>query len=433
MISVDEREEQALPIGIFGRMWMAWFCLVGSKLLLVKSCFRFHIAMASTKASSRLNFLMRTRIVLAISATVLSAVGECYYKVTAEALRVCGELVRVVRPNIEVSDFDFKPYIHSIYMAILSRLTNQYQYQAFAVIVASPLHLDLSCVLEHVIVELAAFLHKANRALRKATLGTLNTLIVAYGDKIGSTAYEVIIVELSTLIRFAYGGSCPGTLLYLDVRQEVQTLSALQNFFATLVYSANTSFDVLLESLLSTAKPSPQSGGIAKQALFSIAQCVVVLCLAAGDHKCSSTVKMLTEILKDDSTSNSCNQIVMLNLVFIFFRPNNTLPCYQVFTRETVVVAVKYSIVERPEKIDAVLYPEISSFLMLIKDQDRHVRLAAVLALSIAGHNKPNLIKGLLPEVLPLLYDQTIIKVLLMCTVSSKVAWDVVKVGNKFL
>ncbi|GKA95741.1 cullin-associated NEDD8-dissociated protein 1 [Tanacetum coccineum] len=100
------------------------------------------------------------------------------------------------------------------------------------------------------------------------------------------------------------------------------------------------------------------------------------------------------------------------------------------FTNATVVVSVKYSIVERPEKIDSVLYPEISSFLMLIKDQDRemiilslhrldflnvnklmqHVRRAAVLALSIAGHNKPNLIKGLLPELLPLLYDQTIIK-----------------------
>jgi hypothetical protein len=33
---------------------------------------------------------------------VFSAVGERYYKVTAEALRVCGELVRVVCPNIEV-------------------------------------------------------------------------------------------------------------------------------------------------------------------------------------------------------------------------------------------------------------------------------------------------------------------------------------------
>ena len=34
-------------------------------------------------------------------------------------------------------------------------------------------------------------------------MGTLNYLIVAYGDQIGSSAYEVIIVELSTLIRFS--------------------------------------------------------------------------------------------------------------------------------------------------------------------------------------------------------------------------------------
>ncbi|GJR86372.1 cullin-associated NEDD8-dissociated protein 1 [Tanacetum coccineum] len=60
-----------------------------------------------------------------------------------------------------------------------------------------------------------------------------------------------------------------------------QALLALLNFFATLVYSANTSFDAPLESFLSTTKSSPQSGGIAKQALFSTAQCGVVLCLAA--------------------------------------------------------------------------------------------------------------------------------------------------------
>lgn len=77
-----------------------------------------------------------------------------------------------------------------------------------------------------------------------------------------------------------------------------------------MVYSANTSFDSLLDSLLSCAKPSPQSGGVAKQALFSIAQCVAVLCLAAGDQKYSSTVQMLTEILKDDSSTNSVSLCV---------------------------------------------------------------------------------------------------------------------------
>lgn len=48
-------------------------------------------------------------------------------------------------------------------------------------------------------------------------------------------------------------------------------------------------------------------------------------------------------------------------------------------------------------------------FLLVVQ----HVRRAAVLALSTAAHNKPNLIKGLLPELLPLLYDQTIVKVTL--------------------
>ncbi|KAI4375459.1 hypothetical protein MLD38_013326 [Melastoma candidum] len=46
-----------------------------------------------------------------------------------------------------------------------------------------------------------------------------------------------------------------------------------------------------------------------------------------------------------------------------------------------------------------------------------HVRLAAVLALSTAAHNKPNLIKGLLPELLPLLYDQAVVKQELIRTV----------------
>ncbi|KAK7263770.1 hypothetical protein RJT34_31367 [Clitoria ternatea] len=586
----------------------------------------------SSTSNLKIEALIFTRLVLsshspdvfhpyikALSAPVLSAVGERYYKVTAEALRVCGELVRVVRPNIEGSTFDFRPYVHPIYNGIMSRLINQDQDQevkecaiscmglivstfgdhlnaelpaclpvlvdrmgneitrltavkAFAVIAASPLRVDLSCVLEHVVAELTAFLRKANRALRQATLGTLNSLIVAYGDKIVLSAYEVIIVELSGLISDSdlhmtalalelcctlMGDKRSSQSIGLAVRNKVlpqaltlikssllqgQALLALQNFFAALVYSANTSFDSLLESLLACAKPSPQSGGIAKQALHSIAQCVAVLCLAAGDQKCSSTVKMLTDILKDDSSSNSAKQHLallclgeigrrkdlsthahieniviesfqspfeeiksaasyalgniavgnlpkylpfildqidnqqkkqylllhslkevivrqsvdkaefqessvekILNLLFnhceseeegvrnvvaeclgkiALVEPVKLVPALKVrttsptaFTRATVAIAVKYSIVERPEKIDEILYPEISSFLMLIKDNDRHVRRAAVLALSTFAHNKPNLIKGLLPDLLPLLYDQTIVKQELIRTV----------------
>ncbi|KAK9134133.1 hypothetical protein Syun_013463 [Stephania yunnanensis] len=582
----------------------------------------------SSTSNLKIEALIFTRLVMAshspsvfhpyikvLSAPILSAVSERYYKVTAEALKVCGELVRVVRPNVQACDFDFKLYVHPIYNAILKRLANQDQDQevkecaiscmglvistfgdnlhtelstclpvlvdrmgneitrltavkAFAVIAASPLKIDLSSVLEQVISELTAFLRKANRALRQATLGTLNSLVAAYGDRIASSAYEVIIAELSNLISdsdlhmtalalvlcntlMADRKSSPN--VGLIVRYKVlpqalalikssllqgQALLALQNFFAALVHSANTSFDSLLDALLSSAKPSPQSGGLVKQALYSVAQCVAVLCLAAGDPKCASTVEMLTNILKDDCTNNSAKQHLALlclgeigrrkdlsshlhieNIVIESFQspfeeiksaasyalgniavgnlskylpfvldqidnqqkkqylllhslkevivrqsvgrsgqaefqetsvekilkllfnhceseeegvrnvvaeclgkialiePAKLVPALKVrtaspaaFTRATVVIAVKYSIVERPEKIDEILYPEISSFLLLIKDHDRHVRRAAVLALSTAAHNKPNLIKGLLPELLPLLYDQTVVK-----------------------
>ncbi|KAG8364032.1 hypothetical protein BUALT_Bualt19G0084000 [Buddleja alternifolia] len=586
----------------------------------------------SSTSNLKIEALVFTRLVLAshapsvfhpyikaISDPVIYAVGERYYGVTAEALRVCGELVRVVRPNIESYSFDFKPYVHPIYSAIMSRLTNQDQDQevkdcaiscmglmvstfgdhlgqelpsclpvlvdrmrneitrltavkAFAVIAASPLHIDLSSVLEHVISDLTAFLRKANRPLRQASLGTLNTLIVGYGDKIGSAAYEVIVVELSALISdsdlhitalalelcctlMTDGRSSPN--VGLTVRNKVlpqaltlisssllqgQALLALQNFFGSLVSSANTSFDELLDSLLSTVKLSSLSGVVAKQALFSIAQCVAVLCLAAGDQKCSSTVNLLTDIIKADSSTHSAKQHLSLlclgeigrrkdlsshehieniitesfqspfeeiksaasyalgkiavgnlpkylpfildkidnqqkkqylllhslkevivrqsvdkadfddasvqkitNLLFshceseeegvrnvvaeclgkiALIEPVKLIPALKertynpaVFTRATVVIAVKYSIVERQEKIDEILYPEISSFLMLIKDQDRHVRRASVLALSTIARNKPNLIKGLLQELLPLLYDQTVIKKELIRTV----------------
>jgi cullin-associated NEDD8-dissociated protein 1 len=355
----------------------------------------------SSTSNLKIEALVFTRLVMAshsasvfhpyikaLSAPILSAIGDRYYKVTAEALRVCGELVRVLRPNLEASAVDFRPYIGPIYNAILGRLANQDQDQevkecaiscmslvvstfgdglqrelpaclpilvdrmgneitrltavkAFSVIANSPLRIDLSCVLDHVVSELTAFLRKANRALRQATLGTLNSLVVTYGGQIGSSSYETIIAELSTLISdmdlhmtaLALELCC--TIMVdrksiqnvgLAVRNKVlpqalilirsallqgQALQALQRFFASLVQSANTSFDVLLDSLISAAKPS-QSGGLAKQALSSIAKCVAVLCLAAGDQKCAATIEMLKGILKDDSASNSAKQHMAL-------------------------------------------------------------------------------------------------------------------------
>lgn len=79
------------------------------------------------------------------------------------------------------------------------------------------------------------------------------------------------------------------------------------------------------------------------------------------------------------------------------------------FTRATVVMALKFAIADGPQPIDEFIAPCISVFLR-IDDPDRHVRRAAILLLSTAAHNKRRLIEGLLPELLPKLFDQMRIK-----------------------
>ncbi|XP_044957409.1 cullin-associated NEDD8-dissociated protein 1-like [Hordeum vulgare subsp. vulgare] len=182
---------------------------------------------------------------------------------------------------------------------------------------------------------------EGQQSTQAGNIGTLNSLVVTYGGQIGSSSYETIIAELSTLISdidlhmaaLALELCCTIMVdrrsiknVSLAVRHKVlpqalilirsallqgQALQALQKFFASLVQSANTSFETLLDSLISTAKPS-QSGGLSKHALSSIAQCVAVLCLAAGDQKCASTVEMLKGILNDDSSTNSKKAFMML-------------------------------------------------------------------------------------------------------------------------
>lgn len=53
---------------------------------------------------------------------VINAVGDNFYKITAEALNVLQELVKVIRPLNTPSNFDFTPFVNDIYMCTLIRL-----------------------------------------------------------------------------------------------------------------------------------------------------------------------------------------------------------------------------------------------------------------------------------------------------------------------
>ncbi|VDN94136.1 unnamed protein product [Brugia pahangi] len=80
------------------------------------------------------------------------------------------------------------------------------------------------------------------------------------------------------------------------------------------------------------------------------------------------------------------------------------------FMRATAVTAVKFLIVEQWTAIDDLLQSLMTHFLQTITDQDLNVRRVALIAFNSAAHNKPRLIRDLLPVFLPLLYNETVVK-----------------------
>ncbi|KAJ3156741.1 Cullin-associated NEDD8-dissociated protein 1 [Geranomyces michiganensis] len=81
--------------------------------------------------------------------------------------------------------------------------------------------------------------------------------------------------------------------------------------------------------------------------------------------------------------------------------------------RATIVVAIRYTFTEHArqnEDFDALLKPVVVDFLRLVKDSDLNVRRVALATFNSAAHNKPRLILESLPELLPLLYDETVVK-----------------------
>ncbi|NXF86344.1 CAND1 protein, partial [Eubucco bourcierii] len=75
--------------------------------------------------------------------------------------------------------------------------------------------------------------------------------------------------------------------------------------------------------------------------------------------------------------------------------------------RGTVVTAVKFTIADQPQPIDALLKDCIGDFLKTLQDPDLNVRRVALAMFNSAAHNKPSLIRELLGSALPSLYAET--------------------------
>lgn len=80
------------------------------------------------------------------------------------------------------------------------------------------------------------------------------------------------------------------------------------------------------------------------------------------------------------------------------------------FTRSTVVTALKFAISDKPQPLDQLLHPQMNAFLDLLQDKDLNVRRNTLLTLNYASHNKPLLIRDILPNYLPLIYVESKVK-----------------------
>jgi len=75
--------------------------------------------------------------------------------------------------------------------------------------------------------------------------------------------------------------------------------------------------------------------------------------------------------------------------------------------RGTVLSAFKYTFTDNTRSYDELLRPLIVEFLSLMKDKDLNVRRLSLSTLDSAAHNNPYLIRDVLGQLLPLLYQET--------------------------
>lgn len=80
------------------------------------------------------------------------------------------------------------------------------------------------------------------------------------------------------------------------------------------------------------------------------------------------------------------------------------------YSRGTAIAAIKYVIMDEPQSVDCVLKASMGDFLAALNDPELSVRRVALVAFNSAAHNKPFLIRDLLPTILSSLYNETKIR-----------------------
>ncbi|XP_062356653.1 cullin-associated NEDD8-dissociated protein 1-like isoform X2 [Cinclus cinclus] len=185
--------------------------------------------------------------VKALLPSVVTCIGDPFYKITSEALLVTQQLVKVIRPLDKPYSFNAKPYVKDLFSGTLKRLkaadidqevkeraiscmgqiihnlgdqlstdlqptlkiflerlkneiTRLTTVKALTLIANSPLQIDLRPILGEGLPILASFLRKNQRALKLSTLNALDILVKNYSDSLKPPMIEAVLTELPVLI-----------------------------------------------------------------------------------------------------------------------------------------------------------------------------------------------------------------------------------------
>ncbi|XP_063702337.1 cullin-associated NEDD8-dissociated protein 1 [Culicoides brevitarsis] len=138
-----------------------------------------------------------------------------------------------------------------------------------------------------------------------------------------------------------------------------------------------------------------------------------------GDQLLPSVPSIWLQLFKycECSEEGSRNVVAECLGKLVLVQPEKLLPQLQAalqnpspLMRTAAVTAIKFTISDQPQPIDILLKQCIRQFLLALKDNEPSVRRVALVAFNSAVHNKPCLVRDLLPELLPLLYEETKVK-----------------------
>lgn len=104
-------------------------------------------------------------------------------------------------------------------------------------------------------------------------------------------------------------------------------------------------------------------------------------------------------------------KLVLVDPESLLPRLQQALSSNSTLMRTAIVTAIKFTISDHPQPIDVQLRQCIGQFLFSLQDPEPSVRRVALVAFNSAVHNKPSLVRDLLPELLPYLYSETKVKV----------------------